>query len=397
MCGILCAITSSDDTSTPARLSETLALLRRRGPDRTGEHRLHVGPAKHLHFCGQVLWQQGALPCAQPLVSQCDGSVLLWNGDVFSERDNFQLSDTEWLLNELTDCQTADQLSAFFRSAVRGPFSLIYYSASARTLWIARDSLGRQSLLLGRLPDDDTTRTTTTPAFIVSSVASKSLIDSSESLIELPPLGLFALHVDAGTWSLLPWQDVRSHELYGEQLDAVTGLLGQAIDVRSAAVQPDWLVAPPASSSTVSAWSFETILGAMGDLKRQQPDSIFQRLLQHETVAGTVDELLGLLDQSVRERCQATPAQCRDCLPANVCCPHCRIGVLFSGGLDCTILAVLADRWVPADCPIDLLNVSFERVRRVAPNSGEVIDYSTPDRLSARQSLQELRALMPDR
>lgn len=395
MCGILCALSSSaDDTQTPAGLRDTLALLRRRGPDRTGEHRLQVSDQQHLHFCGQVLWQQGSQPCSQPLVSDRNGSVLLWNGDVYAERDDCRQSDTEWLLSQLADCQSAEQLSAFFRSAVRGPFGLVYYDASTRTLWIARDSLGRQSLLLGRMTDDDSA------TIVVTSVATKSLIDSAADLIELPPLGLFALQVDAGTWSLLPWQDVRSHELYGEQLDDVSRLLGQEIEMRSVAVQPEWLAdSTMASRSDAPSWSFETVLNEMGDLKLQKPDDTFRRLLQNEAIAATTEDLLELLDHSVRERCEATPDKCRECLPSPAAgemqCQHCRIGVLFSGGLDCTILAVLAERCVPAGCPIDLLNVSFERVRSDSRRGH--IDYDTPDRLSARQSVLELRALRPER
>jgi hypothetical protein len=40
-----------------------------------------------------------------------------------------------------------------------------------------------------------------------------------------------------------------------------------------------------------------------------------------------------------------------------------RLAVLFSGGIDCTILALLADKYIPLDEPIDLLNVGFENPR----------------------------------
>ena len=41
-----------------------------------------------------------------------------------------------------------------------------------------------------------------------------------------------------------------------------------------------------------------------------------------------------------------------------------RVAILFSGGLDCTVLAALAARYVKE--PMDLLNVSFENPRAIA-------------------------------
>ena len=43
-----------------------------------------------------------------------------------------------------------------------------------------------------------------------------------------------------------------------------------------------------------------------------------------------------------------------------------RIAVLFSGGLDCTVLARLASDLVPSDQGIDIINVAFENPRVVS-------------------------------
>lgn len=63
-----------------------------------------------------------------------------------------------------------------------------------------------------------------------------------------------------------------------------------------------------------------------------------------------------------------------------------RIAILFSGGLDCTLLAMLAHRVAPPEETIDLLNVAFENLR-----TGE--GYQTPDRLLGRRSHAELLEL----
>jgi asparagine synthetase B (glutamine-hydrolysing) len=64
--------------------------------------------------------------------------------------------------------------------------------------------------------------------------------------------------------------------------------------------------------------------------------------------------------------------------------PAAPILLLFSGGVDSTLLAVLAHRSLPSGVPIDLVNVCFDHGR-------------SPDRLAALDALEELRAVAPDR
>ena len=42
---------------------------------------------------------------------------------------------------------------------------------------------------------------------------------------------------------------------------------------------------------------------------------------------------------------------------------HVRVAVLFSGGLDCTVLARMTHNILPLDQPVDLINVAFENPR----------------------------------
>jgi hypothetical protein len=52
------------------------------------------------------------------------------------------------------------------------------------------------------------------------------------------------------------------------------------------------------------------------------------------------------------------------------------VGVLFSGGVDSMVVAAVADKVLPKDVPIDLINVAFENVRMTkGPNPYNV---STP-------------------
>ncbi|CAE6407651.1 unnamed protein product [Rhizoctonia solani] len=116
--------------------------------------------------------------------------------------------------------------------------------------------------------------------------------------------------------------------------------------------------------------------------------------------------------------------------------PVARLGVLFSGGIDSAVVAYLADRHIPQDEPIDLLNVGFENPRTLNASQNKSIQetkvqakrdkkkrkkgpdeleapttisapivnetpkmgtYDVPDRLTGIEQLDELRRLCPHR
>lgn len=80
-----------------------------------------------------------------------------------------------------------------------------------------------------------------------------------------------------------------------------------------------------------------------------------------------------------------------------------RIAILFSGGLDCTILARLAHDLVPVTQGLDLINVAFENPRQVAlaakqPElSASDIFEGCPDRSTGRKAFSELQTACPGR
>lgn len=84
-----------------------------------------------------------------------------------------------------------------------------------------------------------------------------------------------------------------------------------------------------------------------------------------------------------------------------------KIAVLFSGGLDCTLLARLAHDIVPPGEPIDLLNVAFENPRVAAAanlsrhqssSSPSLSIYEKcPDRVTGRSAYLELSQSCPGR
>lgn len=111
------------------------------------------------------------------------------------------------------------------------------------------------------------------------------------------------------------------------------------------------------------------------------------------------DSLVGLLRDSLRVRLGSAPAK------GSLAAPGDRVAILFSGGIDCTLLARIAHGILPPEKCIDLLNVAFENPRIIRAASKAVRSekevqsaYETcPDRITGRRSYAELIRLCPTR
>ena len=112
-----------------------------------------------------------------------------------------------------------------------------------------------------------------------------------------------------------------------------------------------------------------------------------------------VDDLANYLKASLRLRVEHIPVPpCKQADPP-------RLAVLFSGGLDCTLLARIAHDIIPKHLEIDLLNVAFENPRvtkAAAENSRDSQSpqspYTTcPDRITGISSHHELMKTCPER
>lgn len=68
-----------------------------------------------------------------------------------------------------------------------------------------------------------------------------------------------------------------------------------------------------------------------------------------------------------------------------------RIAILFSGGLDCMVVAALCTRNIPPNEGIDLINVAFDNPRRKS------VAADAPDRETGIQGFRELQRLFPSR
>lgn len=69
-----------------------------------------------------------------------------------------------------------------------------------------------------------------------------------------------------------------------------------------------------------------------------------------------------------------------------------RISILFSGGIDSVVMAIMADLVLPHSIPIDLINVAFQNDRFLS-NNPQSNDYDVPDRISGLLAFEQLKSL----
>lgn len=117
--------------------------------------------------------------------------------------------------------------------------------------------------------------------------------------------------------------------------------------------------------------------------------------------SSVVSELLRRLRQSLELRISNIPEP-----PNHNRTQDAKLAVLFSGGLDCTLLARISHEILPPDEPIDLLNVAFEnpRVAAAAASTNKNKEEPTtsvyetcPDRMTGRSAFAELQTVCPSR
>ena len=336
MCGIECCLhPRCQEPPPPDPL--LLQLLDRRGPDCRRQGTVVATPDLALSYSSTVLWLQGSSISPQP-VTDHQGNLLMWNGDVFNREDFGEVegeeSDTSMLARQLFQASTDQEVLEVF-GKVRGPWATVLLHSATSSLWFGRDYFGRSSLL--QRWEGHQLR--------LASVAPVNL-----SYTEVPALGVFQLLLPSLRLVLHPWA--------GRQVE----------EQEKFSLSPLPLLAPVHMDQFSLVWQPE-------DLPEQE---VFTNLLLRPRVAAAVAQLLSLLRTSVARRVvEHQPQRCKDCLPLPSCA-HAAVSVLLSGGVDSTLLALLVAQALPSR-PLDLVNVAFQQ-----KDGG----FEVPDRLTGREAVQ---------
>ncbi|KAI0757184.1 asparagine synthase-domain-containing protein [Daedaleopsis nitida] len=379
MCGILFSLrklareSNGDDSSDP-HLEELFSKLsdaiNARGPD--ARSTAHCCTQQYrLTFCASELRLRGDAFIKQPH-EDSEGNILCWNGEVFEGLEvGPGENDGTILLSELGRCSTVDDILQVFGN-IEGPYAFLYHHRSSNKIYFGRDPLGRRSLLV-HYPNDDN------PYFLLASASAGT--STAHNLAELPTEHIFAIDISSLT-----------------EMGSVMG------------IESNISMLPRLPPAADIPFGKPAMVNRILPEDPPRPNGL-DDILPH--MSGAVDGLIAQLDRSVMLRVRNIPRR-------ENAIGEARVAVFFSGGIDSTMIAYLADRHVHPDEPIDLLNVAFENPRKIAVKvEGNIyglpkrekkqklrdpLDYSTvkvtydvPDRLTGLQEVEELRRLRPNR
>ncbi|KAL1798833.1 hypothetical protein ACET3X_002870 [Alternaria dauci] len=355
MCGIFFSLSRAGHVTPDTNTGQ---LLQNRGPDSTGQHQAIIESSTrasstrlHATFLSTVLALRGSNVVEQPLKDVATGSLLCWNGEAWSIAGHaIDGNDSQVIFTKLLNACVGPSDTSMKRviellSVVRGPYALVFFDACNNRIYYGRDCLGRRSLLQKSTPDG---------TLVLSSVCDNA---SGESWTEVEADGIYVLDVDAA--------DSTSNSL------PVTKIPHRRSDPKEDAGL-SFTLPFPTMNPVVDIESASQNTGAIEELKSSLERSLRLRT-QHIREAVTGDATLGALKDT-------------------------QVAILFSGGLDCTILARMCHDLLPLNESIDLLNVAFENPRIHSNLEPGVSPYELcPDRITGRSSHAELLEVCPGR
>ncbi|KAI9317483.1 asparagine synthase-domain-containing protein [Dichotomocladium elegans] len=374
MCGILFSLTSKNDPLPTEQWKRLTEINSKRGPDSQATlHRTLERSNEDLRFFSSVLHLRGQYNVPQPIHSEATGNILCWNGEVFhglqittGENDTQVLFDR---LNKATDTDVPEVVSS-----IEGPFAFVFYQKSENRIWFGRDCLGRRSLLWRR----------TESSIVLCSAAEQWEANDERAL-----------------WEELPAEGIYCIDLFGdENAPAVYRVHNHPVRLHP------WTYTANDGKTNSLILPFPKLDRTLPEHKQQhrQPQEIEPVL---DNVRKHAKEFCQVLDRAVKFRVADIPHHQHHLTSVDItqnidsAATAPRVAILFSGGLDCISLAALVHRHLDPAEPIDLLNVAFENPRSENAKKKEkhhvISMYDTPDRITGRAGVTELRHIAPER
>ncbi|POV94099.1 hypothetical protein PSHT_16435 [Puccinia striiformis] len=294
-----------------------------------------------INFFVSVLHLRGLTLTQQPIRASETGNLLLWNGEIFDGLQ--QITDVEndgqAVLYALENRGNRTIPGVFL--GIEGPYAFIYHDVSLNQIWFGRDPLGRRSLM--RLEEGDSSQRSTIS--LASHYDGQATLRSSELATDS------FFYVDLNNAESLRTTEVPR--------GSPPIILNRQIPLESDRV------------SSSSTWP-TSLTTATSRFRDSLNTSLRRRLVNISTLYQT---------------------DAHDS----------KVAILFSGGLDCTTLALLAHSHIPLTESIDLVNVAFENTRAAANSkrsnnqTANPDVFSVPDRRTGEESWKELCQLTPGR
>ncbi|EMR81771.1 hypothetical protein ACHAPC_003592 [Botrytis cinerea] len=395
MCGIYASI-STRGLQTPSHaLKHSLC---DRGPDHTGLSQSNYtssdGTQYFLSFLSTVLALRGDHITPQPFGGSIgvdasttnSGSILCWNGEAWKVGGELVNGNDGQVIYEMlvkavsTTTSASDATLAVAKSlqSISGPFAFVFWDSFHGSIYCGRDRLGRRSLLYN--VDNGSGDLGPSGSIELASTADPARGDWKE--IEADGIYKFSC-VDKNKFPL-------------STSDSQDNFLSRSLLPYQ---KFDW-EDPEADSSAPSLGKFNKTIEDKSRILGLDSPSVVS--LRH------------YLCESLKPRILTIPTP-----PSIGHSQNVRLAILFSGGLDCTVLARLAHDLLPSDQEIDLLNVAFENPRVIKaaqtgprlkkgaqpppPDTTQILDEKVspyelcPDRETGRKAHQELRSVCPGR
>ncbi|CAK9316770.1 unnamed protein product [Citrullus colocynthis] len=338
-----------------------------------------------FYLLGATLQLRGLNPIVQPLMD-ASRNILVYNGEIFGGiHVECHENDAETLMLALGNCCACnfsldmntcegeckrERTVVDILSKIQGPWSIIYWQDSAKTLWFGRDAFGRRSLLV-HWPTVEDSRFLLSSVSPASSTFHGSGLEGDDGSCEVSfweelPCGIYSISFDALRTDGYLVGEVKRHEWTNESLK-------ELVEWKRTCIVPE-----PGDSST----PYHKDL-----LSQHQSHSACLPNLQSvsgsiQTPVSTPAEILldALRKSLIRRTSLYTIFQ--GTILASRKAELGPVAILFSGGLDSMILAALLDECLDTCYEIDLLNVSFD-------------GCSAPDRISAKAGVKELSRIAP--